>query len=525
MSAHRGTEPALSGTATRRWPVRLRAHGGRPGKAGRRWASALLAGLTAASLLACGSQTPERPAQPTAPLASGLPLAPDQQAEARRLAVMRGWDYCAMHDLPAAEQITSSSPTSLHPYLGLDDCKLVLRQRDGTEWELTLGVEVADPMRGSTPLKIGNVQLPQVGISPSDNECAYSYPLSTVGKLPLGIEINAHSFSPTKPICDVARDYARAVLPKLADPPTRDAGLTTPRLALAALDPCAVVAEVMPALTGGAELTPRNTQVQLGEPYKCEATWTDDKRSSGARNTRARVAAELDTEAGGPQATTTTVGGRPAEVTQQTLWCRVTARATDFALSTDPTSKPYVEVLKLELPSCPAAVEQAERAVKLVKPAPPAPPNAQRIGDLNPPPSVSAAGAPFDPCVVPGWDAYPARLRPQPGSKPTAAPVAKDDPFKVACKYNYRGLFSMVVWGPESGRFTANPSARAGSTPMRFGTKPGIESRGINAGNKQPLCYSAVALSNGIAAISTTYATDPCAVNRSVLGALSAKVG
>jgi hypothetical protein len=492
-----------------------------------RGAAAVLVALTAL-VTACASPMAGTPHAVPSSAGGGLPLEPGQARLAGLFAQVRSWDMCAMHDLDAAARATGYIPDELLPYREPGICRLVTTAPNGVqEWELQLDVFVVSPSEdGGRPLDVGGVEMAQVRDS-DDSRCAYSYPINSPGEgeEPWGIELSVFSIAGNKAPCDVAREYATAIAPRLADPPTRSAGRTTPALDITASDPCAVAAAMVPELAGGQRSGPGAVAVEDLEPYQCSIT-VDVPNGASVQRLRGSVAFTLESASDVGSAT---IGGFPGARDQLGLNCQARFAPFNTLLAGDPAaaspSIPVVEVVG----ACDQIDALATAAAGAIAPAPAGEPgkDAVALGDLRPAPTAAGAGSPFDPCtVVGGWQAYPADL--QPAGPPPAVPmdVRPDDPFKVGCKFNAGAMFSSLVWGmPTADGFTADPAARRGNAVARqYGGKPGVEETSTNKANGEPTCYSAVQISRGIAAMVTTLPIDPCRVNRAVLEQVAQKV-
>ena len=66
-------------------------------------------------------------------------------------------------------------------------------------------------------------------------------------------------------------------------------------------------------------------------------------------------------------------------------------------------------------------------------------------------------------------------------------------------------------------------SRSAGAVAKQYAGKPGVEEVSTNSAG-QPTCYSAVQISQGIAAMVTVLPSDPCRANRVVLEQVAQKV-
>jgi hypothetical protein len=221
-----------------------------------------------------------------------------------------------------------------------------------------------------------------------------------------------------------------------------------------------------------------------------------------------------------------TIGGFPGESRQVVDACQAKFAPSDVQLAGNPPISPITPVVQItgECDRIDAIATAAAGAI--APPAGRAPrEDALRLGDLDPPATAASVGAPFDPCtVVGGWQAYPADLQPATPRDPVPATVGPDDPFKVGCKFNAVPMFSLLAWGMPTGGFSADPAARRGAVARQYGGKPGVESVSTNETSGDPTCYSAVQLSQGIAAIVTTLPGDSCRVNRAVLEQIARKV-
>ncbi|WP_345606993.1 hypothetical protein [Pseudonocardia adelaidensis] len=493
-----------------------------------RGAAAAVVVVLGALLTACATPiagTPHAATGTAVPPGGGLPLDPEQARLAELFAQVRSWDICAMHDIEAAGRATGFVPDELLPYREPGICRLLMKEPSGVqEWELQIDVFPVIPTDGGgQPLDVGGVQLQQVRDS-DESRCAYSYPIGTPGTEPWGIELSVFSIAGNKPPCDVAREYAGAIAPRMADPPLRTAGGTTPALDITASDPCAVAAAMVPAMADGQALGPAAVDVGDLEPYGCTVDVTagdgpDARRLRGSVEFTITSASDL----GG-----VTIGGFPGTSNQLGINCQAEFAPSDVRLAGNPEISPTVPVVEVvgECDRIDAIATAAAGAVG--PPAGHAPRrDAQALGDLDPPPTAASAGAPFDPCTIAeGWRAYPDDVQPPTPRDPVPMTVRPQDPFKVGCKFNAGDMFSSLVWGlPTADGFSADPSQRnAGAVAAQFGGKPGVEETSTNAANGQPTCYSAVQISHGIAAMVTTLPAEPCRVNRAVLEQVARKV-
>ncbi len=487
---------------------------------------ALIALVTACATPIAG--TPHPVGSPGVAAGGGLPLEPEQQQLAELFAEVRSWDMCAMHDVEAAARATGYAPDELLPYREPGICRLLMKEPAGVQqWEVQLDVfQVIPTEGGGQPLDVGGVQMQQVRDS-DDVRCAYSYPIGSPAPTeePWGIEVSVYNIDGNKPPCDVVREYATAIAPRLADPPLRSAGGTTPALDITAADPCALAAAMVPSMTGEQGLGPDVVEVGDIAPYECSIA-----ANVGDGPSARRVRASVDfTLASAKDIGSATIGGFPGTSEQLGINCQTSFAPSDVQLAGNPEISPSVPVVEV-IGECDQIDAISAAAAAAIPPAAGGAPreNALALGDLDPPPTAESVGAPFDPCtVVGGWQPYPAEVQPPTPRPAVPMTVRPDDPFKVGCKFNAGEMFSSLVWGlstPDG--LSADPATRrAGAVTAQFGGKPGVEESSTDENSGAPTCYSAVQLSQGIAAMVTSVpGFDPCAVNRAVLDQVAQKV-
>ncbi|GAA1255135.1 hypothetical protein GCM10009609_18020 [Pseudonocardia aurantiaca] len=481
--------------------------------------AAVLLLVTGCAQTVTGAAGPVAGAKQTA---AALPLDADEQALAAVFATVRTWDLCAVHDVQAAASVTGYTPDELLPSIGLDTCRLRLKQPDGvSEWELTFSIATVQPVDGAAPIALGATQLQQTGYS-SEATCSYSYPIGPDGDRPWGIEVTSYNVSANRPPCDVARDYVNAVGQRLVSPPLRTQGRTSPAPALGGTDPCALAAELVPVLADGAPVDLAESRANLSGPYGCSIGVRIGEGAADLTDVWAAVELSVASE----PLKGAVVAGRPAAHMSLGSDCILTFQSSDFTVQGNPGFQPTYETAKITA-SCDQVQRVAEAAAQaLGTPAAPITPvgGALALGDLDPPPSPEQVGAPFDPCTIVGWDGYPQELRPTQPKIAAAMPVTPQSGYSVGCSFNTGPMFSSLVWGTPQGAFSADPAARPGAAAAQFSGKPGVEQRGtLERG--EPLCYSAVQLATGIAAMSTVLPSgDPCAVNRPILEQVAARV-
>lgn len=342
----------------------------------------LAAVLTACATPITGTPYPAAPAGTV--LGGGLPLEPEQQGLTALFARVRSWDMCAMHDIGAAERATGFAPDELLPYREPGICRLVMRERGGTDdWELQLDVfQVIPTEGGGPPLNVDGVEMPQVR-DDDNTRCAYSYPIGapTGSDEPWGIEVSVFSIADNKEPCDVAREYATAIAPRLADPPQRSAGGTTPALGIAASDPCALAATMVPLLSGGQPLDADALDVGDLQPYGCGVNLTVGD-GSNARRVNASVEFTITSAA---DLGDTTVNGFPATRDELGINCKVAFAASDPLPAGDPELPPSVPTVEVVSGCDQIDALAAAAAGAIVPPAGSPREDAQPLGDLDPP--------------------------------------------------------------------------------------------------------------------------------------------
>ncbi|MEJ3652511.1 hypothetical protein WEH80_05955 [Actinomycetes bacterium KLBMP 9759] len=183
----------------------------------------------------------------------------------------RSADVCALHDVPAAEQVTGAKRASMRLTTGLAACTLeVERSNPAAGWELglSIGQRLAEgweqaSLAGTTVLRNPDIS----------SKCEYLVPFAA-GNVGLRAEIsyaqaaNTGSQPSDAKVCDTAEQYlSEVVLPKWKNPPQLADGLTTPRIPLLGKDPCAAL------LAGVADIPDQPGEprtVALLDPYTCE---------------------------------------------------------------------------------------------------------------------------------------------------------------------------------------------------------------------------------------------------------------
>lgn len=187
----------------------------------------------------------------------------------------------------------------------------------------------------------------------------------------------------------------------------------------------------------------------------------------------------------------------------------------------------YQEVLRIVVPSCDQQPVVGRMVPALhVKPRPaPRHPKLRlgvRTGVL-----AKAAGAPFDPCTIIGWGAFP--KSDAPGRRPVH-PTRFDDSslLKVGCSFHSEAATTLVGWGDagedeirEHDTFTeAKPVTIAGRKVLRASGKDG---------NGKPNCAEAVLTDHGFVGVSTSALgsgsrTEPCTLDRKLIEKLVPKL-
>ena len=398
----------------------------------------------------------------------------------------RAVDVCAAHDVAAAERSAGGVAFVVRPRGGFDGCEIGLDAGDGSAY-VSIEVGPVGPGPGP-PAAVAGRRFPAVAPAPGAAgraECGYALPG------PDGPVVRGEVGDDPAASCALAAAYLAAVLPRLEDPPLRSAAGTAPAFALAAVDPCTVLAAAVP------------------DPPEVRRDGLRTCSSGDVSVTVDLVQVELTAPAGA-----VLLGdGRVRAVVEGPGGCTVTRQVGDTTLLA-PT-QPYLhrEVVAVTAPDCAAAGAHAD-AVGSALPPPPRPaPGALRLGSLEDRPRAADVGAPFDPCTTVGWVDLPAAVRP-PGldPRPSPAPVDADAGFRVGCDFASDAVATVVTWGPGGG---------AAGEPTAFGGRPGREDR------REAGCASVLELRAGRAGAVTLArrpGVDPCAVNRAVLDALAARI-
>lgn len=453
------------------------------------------------ALAGCSATVPGIPSPSRDVPVADLPFDPAQRIFAEQMAIFRGWDVCAVHDVGAAERDTGAVAFAVRPVRGYDGCEIALEDADDGALSYVT-VEIAEIRRGSgAPREIDGRTFPAVAPAPEAEarpECGYAREVA----LGWGVVVRGEVADDPAASCALAAAYLADVLPRIDAPPRRAGAGTDPAFALGEQDPCAALATVVPDAA----------TVTITGPRTCG--------SPGATVVYGLTQVEVDV----PGMASVVGGGRVEVVDDAADGCTVTRQASDTTLLAP--SLPYLfrETLAVTAPDCATAREGGDRVLgSLPGPRDPAV-GALALGSLEGFPTADDVGAPFDPCSTIGWSAYPAEVRP-PGldPRPFPSPIEADTLYRVGCDYASDALASIVSWGPANGAYSIDPAARPG-VPAQFGGRPGLEHRAAPGAGEAPLCLSTMQIGNGLASVITLARdteADLCAVNRGVLETLA----
>ncbi len=443
---------------------------------------------------------------------AALPFDEPERIFAEQMAVFRGWDVCAMHDVAAAERATGSLAFAVRPTRGLDGCEIALEAAsDGRLAYVT--VEVAEIVPGSgRDAEVSGRAFPAVApVQGAEDraECGYARPVA----LGWGVVVRGEIDGDPVASCTVAQTYLADILPRVDDPPQRSAAGTDPAFVLGSQDPCAALAAVVPDAA----------DVTVPGPRTCAVV-------DGVSVAFGLAQFEVDVEG-----VASIVGGERLEVVDGGVanraagqdsrdTCAVTLQSGKATLLAPSLPYLYRESVSVSAPDCDTARAHATQIVSMLPPAATPAVGALPLGSLEDFPMAEDVGAPFDPCTTVGWSAYPADVRP-PGIDPQAFPAPIDSGvlYRVGCDYTSDAVTSVVSWGPPNAGYSVDPAARTG-VATEFGGRPGLEDRPAVAPGQAPLCLSTMQIGNGLAGVITqarASQVDLCAVNRGVLEALA----
>lgn len=239
-----------------------------------RFMGASVATLTVVLVAACTVQVPGTPAAVAGPAGAGAPapITFDEPSApfAAEFVRMRTVDFCALHDVRAAEALTGGKGESLGLRGGLAGCDLeidIAKPVGGWEFRLRVGrgsttgwKEMA--LAGTTLLKDPNI----------DSYCKYLVPTAPNAGLNIEVGYSQAANSGPQPSdeqrCVTGERYlAEVVLPKWKNPPLLADGLTTPRVPLLTKDPCAALAAGVADIP---EKKGRERTFSIDDPYICE---------------------------------------------------------------------------------------------------------------------------------------------------------------------------------------------------------------------------------------------------------------
>ncbi|RZS37561.1 hypothetical protein EV193_105117 [Herbihabitans rhizosphaerae] len=163
---------------------------------------------------------------------------------AAALPATRGWDVCAMHDLPALQRASQGTAAWIAPLSSVSSCDVSLRDGAGKE-TITAKLEVKVELTGDWETgKINGVPVfrakPVPGAPAFGVSCPHAFPV----KAPLVVKLDITSVSnpPRDAMCTMTEKYFTDLLPTLQNPPA--AGSSQPRISLYGKDPCAALAPI-----------------------------------------------------------------------------------------------------------------------------------------------------------------------------------------------------------------------------------------------------------------------------------------
>ncbi|MCO1581777.1 DUF3558 family protein [Crossiella sp. SN42] len=168
-----------------------------------------------------------------------------------------------------------------------------------------------------------------------------------------------------------------------------------------------------------------------------------------------------------------------------------------------------------------------------------------RLGLQDPPKDWQAAGAPFDPCTVLGWNDIPEPQRDPKARPPKLMVLKKDDAIETGCMFYNDETISVVIPSPgaptTAAPITKSPYFRVsvvwGATidPAKFGGekttlggKPAAVVPDTIGSLKDPICLVAMKFAKGGGGVDVRNGRfpglDPCPIAKALAEKLAAKV-
>ncbi|ONI88141.1 hypothetical protein ALI22I_20605 [Saccharothrix sp. ALI-22-I] len=357
--------------------------------------------------------------------------------------------------------------------------------------------------------------------------------------------------APSKPACDVARQWVTATAAQWKQLPRRDGDRSTPRLELAGQDPCKAVAAVVETAPGA--------QLRPTAPSTCEVRLPAGVTKEKTRAQAVKVVFGVDqdpTVAPGQRTTTATISGKKAAVTERGIDCTVQLPwqpgVTIVADNASQDAPGLVQLVTIHTPACDTAQATAETILaKVAAPSTDKPEQRKdapvRLGDLDTPPDAASVSAPFDPCDIntaqdtdTQWAAFPAEVRHPGDTAPRLLTPGPQDKFAVACRYTNNEqaqattdgqtgtgqlgkVFLTTVFWAQPGAVSLDTVNRTNARDADFAGKKGLI-RSYKDRSDVPSCATIFTLANGIAGVTVTqnrFAADPCAIATQVSTAIA----
>lgn len=297
------------------------------------------------------------------------------RAAAAAYANFRKIDACGLHDPDAAAKVTGDSGDEILPSQdGLQKCTLRMHKGEfQSTW--TLYLEVGDVFDASqrkdaAPETIGGSE---VFVSESDRMCTLAKPLDDTYAIVLNASPGGTGDDkPSKPACQVLKQYAAELGPIWKEMPKRGSERTSPDLKLAQLDPCTLASGALDMFGADAVLEPSGPFVCTAKPSAPQPPSKDKK--VGRNEVAVSFTADDDPAAlvktGDQTAKQVTIAGSKAVIYQNRTGC-TTYVVFDPNTTIEPDNRAtdggtVVQLIRIGTATCDVAQQATEKVLAKV---------------------------------------------------------------------------------------------------------------------------------------------------------------
>lgn len=292
-------------------------------------------------------------------------------------------DPCAVLDPSVAEQALGQKGDAIVPGDEITSCGLDLVDPANADNRTNINLMV-EPFEARFKTDTAPMQLPggvTVYRTAMESSCIYEHDLGQ--GFAMSVQVSVYGAAEGRP-CDGGNRLMNAIAPRLAEPPTRDQGLTTP--SVEAVSPCIAIKEALetvPPMPGNQNNdSDQKPQVSWTEPHECtvEDWMPHDVGDSALPQQRVAVTMEVSED---PERFVrtgvlqpTSVEGRPGTVrppdpSDENPRCEVAVRMSDDVMirinEDDDDGEVVSRVVQVEAPTCDQASSVAASTLRAAR--------------------------------------------------------------------------------------------------------------------------------------------------------------